>query len=228
MELCPQRTEATQMNQPELRIDGSYPNQRLRWQAPETGRVLNELLVPVTQSGCAIEEFSISPSGAWIATARFSGQGEWGYDVIKAHPLSVQGGIAERYGYMLDIPVFAEDESRLLGGYGESWLGGWWSHPEDDFYEVPARGGDVTFGWLFTHHLPSHRVDFHELRMTIPAGWFPDDPEAEKWFGPRHIQPYCQGAKMLLPGTIPFEIEGPLQPVIQLPMPHPEGGEYLT
>ena len=219
--------DTTRMSQLELRI-GDDPNQCVQWYDPQAGRVLDELVVPMTPSGCAIEGFAISPSGSWVVTARCSGQGEWGYDVIQSHPLSAQGGIPEKHGYMLDTPVFAEDESYLLGGYGENWLGGWWSHPDDDFYETPARGGTVTFGWLFTHHLSGHGTEFHELRMTIPAGWIPDDPDDETWLGPRHIEPFRRGARMVMPGSIPFQIAGPLPPIIELPTPHPNGGRFLA
>ena len=217
------------MTGPELILEHDGKSQLLCWREAGTGRVLDRIEVPTTGCGCAVEEFSLSPSGDWIVTARCSGQGEWGYDVIRAHPLQRQGGIEERYGYLLDLPVFARDESYLLGGYGEDWLGGWWADPEDDYYEDPARGGEVTFGWLFTHHLPGPEVELHELRVTVPRGWFPDDPEDEKWMGARQIAPIPGGgARMILPGNIPYEIPGPLARSIELPMPHPHGGKLLV
>ncbi len=218
------------MAKPQLHLERDKGNDLLRWREPgPSGRVLDEVSVPGTSCGCGIEEYAVSPSGDWIVTARCSGQGEWGYDVVCAHPLQRQAGIDERYGYMLDMPVFADDESYLLGGYGEDWLGGWWAHPEDDYFEEPARGGRLTFGWLFTHRLPDHEVRWHALVVTVPAGWMPDDPEAETWMGPRYIAPAPGGgARMVLPGEVPFRIDGPLAETIEVPMPHPGGGRLLT
>ena len=183
--------------------------------------VVEETVCPVTRSGCAIEEIAASPSGRWLVTQRYSGQGEWGYDVFRSCPLAREAGISEEYGDMLDLPRFSTDETRLVGGFGENWLGGWWAHPDDDI-EGPARGGPICFGFLFVHYLPSHQVDRHELRIDLPAGWQPDDPWAE-WYGARDITPINEGVRLTLYRGVVVEIEGPLPPVILLPAPHPSG-----
>ncbi len=186
-----------------------------------------ETLCPITSSGCAIEEIAVSPSGLWLVTERCSGQGEWGYDVFRACPLSREAGTPEEYGYMLGMPKFTADETRLVGGFGPQWLGGWWAHTEDDF-ENPARGGLISFGLLFVHHLPSHRVERHELRMDLPKGWLPDDLEAPLWYGARDIEPSADGIRLTLPGGIAIKIESPLPRAILLPTPHPSGGRLLA
>jgi hypothetical protein len=189
--------------------------------------VVEETVCPVTRRGCFIEEIGASPSGNWLVTQRLSGQGEWGYDVFRTCPLAREAGVWEERGYMLDQPKFSADEARLAGGFGGRWLGGWWAHPEDD-YEEAARGGLITFGFLFVHHLPGHRVERHELRMDLPKGWLPEDPEAETWYGARAIAPAGEGVRLTLPGGAAVEIEGPLPPVILLPTPHSAGGRLLT
>jgi hypothetical protein len=188
--------------------------------------IVDETICPITRAGCAIEEIAASPSGVWLVTQRFSGQGEWGYDVLRSCPLARVAGTPQEYGYILDTPMFSADETRLVGGFGKNWLGGWWAHPDDE-YETPARGGLISFGFLFVHHLPSHQVDRHELQMDLPKGWLPDDPEAELWFGARQIAPVAHGVRLTLPGGVTVEIEGPLPPIIQLPVPHPAGGKLL-
>jgi hypothetical protein len=127
---------------------------------------------------------------------------------------------------MLDLPRFSADESRVIGGFGERWLGFWWSHPDDDYLD-PARGGQISFGFVFVHHLPSHRVKRHELRMDLPNGWVPDDPDGETWLGAREITPVGDGVRVSLPGGVAWKIEGPLPPVILVPTPHPAGGRLL-
>ena len=210
----------------ELRYD--HETYRLAWHNPATGQIVDELTVPSTSCGCGIEEFRESPSGNWIVTARWSGQGEWGYDVIRSKPLERLAGISERGGYILDLPKFSADESYVLGGYGYNWLRGWWVTDDDDCYEDPSRGGIILFGWLFRHSLPSQDVTFHKLRMDLPSGWFPNDFEDEKWLGARAIAPLENGGvKMMLPGGIPFECAGPLPDTIDLPVPHPDGGMLL-
>ena len=200
---------------------------RFIWETVNS-EIIDELTVADSDSGCGIEEHVLSASGEWIATSRLSGQGEWGYDLLKAVPLERQAGIEERYGYMLDIPVFSKDESFLLGGYGDAWIGGWWSHPDDDFFEDPARGGEINFGWLFKQHLPTHKLSLVELRMDLPQGWIPTDPDHEIWYGPRNIIPTDTGVSMTLSGGIPFEIETLEESIIIVPTPHPDGFRILN
>ena len=188
--------------------------------------VVEETACRVTRSGCYIEEIGASPSGTWLVTQRLSGQGEWGYDVFRSCPLAREAGVLAERGYMLDLPKFSVDETRLVGGFGRCWLGGWWAHPEDD-YKDAARGGRITFGFLFVHHLPSHLIERHELQMDLPKGWLPEDPEAETWYGARAIEPAGSGIRLTLPGGAGIEVEGPLPPVILLPTPHTAGGRLL-
>jgi hypothetical protein len=168
--------------------------------------------------GCAIEEMRASDSGGWLTTMRTSGQGEWGYDVVCVDTMAREGGVESERGYMLEPAVFSADESRLVGGFGEGWLGDWWSHPDDDRDE-PAHGDVVTFGWIFVHLLPDHHVTRHELKMDIPSGWLPDDPWDEKWSGPTGIAPLGDGVRMTLPGGEVFEFAAALPPVLELPTP---------
>ena len=187
-----------------------------------SGAVVDETICPATRSGCAIEEIAASLSGNWLATQRYSGQGEWGYDVFRTCPLTRVAGVWEEDGYVLDVPRFSADETRLVGGFGRGWLGGWWAHPDDDRDE-PVRGGIVSFGFLFVHHLPSHRVDRHELRIDLPKGWLPDDPHGEDWYGPRDITPTANGIRLMPSWGVAVEIEDPLPAVVVLPTPHPSG-----
>lgn len=188
--------------------------------------VIEETTCRATNLGCSIEEIAVSPSGRWVVTQRYSGQGEWGYDVFRTCPLAREAGVSEERGYMLDLPEFSADETKLVGGFGARWLGGWWAHPGDE-YDDPARGGLISFGYLFVHHLPSHRVERHELWIDLPQGWIPGDPDAEEWMGASAITPEDEGVRLTLPGGVPVEIEGPLPPVILLPTPHPAGGRLL-
>jgi hypothetical protein len=185
-----------------------------------SGEPLDEVYVPSTRCGCALEEIAESPLGNWIVGRRCSGQGEWGYDIITGSPLRRVAGIEERPGYMLDLPVFADDESYLVGAYGERWLGGWWAHPEDDHYETPSRGGRHDFGWIFRHSLPSHNVEWMHLVMDIPKGWFPDDPEDYIWAGARCIRPFASGVRLELPGGTEFTISNWSKEVV-VPTPNP-------
>ena len=189
-----------------------------------SGEVIDQVHIPGTSCGCALEEVTESTSGDWIVGMRCSGQGEWGYDVIKGAPLRRVSGIEERNGYMLDMPEFAEDESFIVGGYGENWLGGWWAHPDDDFYETPSRGGRHDFGWLFRHYLPSQEVEWMHLSMDLPSGWFPDDPEDEKWLGARLIEPSGNGVTLVLPGgTVHTISEWSAEATVPAPTPDGRG-----
>ena len=62
--------------------------------------------------------------GAWLVTLRNSGQGECGYDVFRTDPLSRVAGSVDELDIMMEIPKFAQDESRIVGGFGSRWLGG--------------------------------------------------------------------------------------------------------
>jgi hypothetical protein len=199
-------------------VDLAQTVRRCSW---PSGEVVEETVCPITRAGCYIEEIAASPSGAWLVTQRISGQGEWGYDVFRACPLAREAGVAQERGYILELPVFAEDESWLVGGAGEGFLGGWWAHPEDDI-EEPARAGPVSLGFLFVHRLPGYRVTRHELRVELPAGWLPEDPWGE-WYGPRDIRPVGDGVRLMPSWGVPVEVAGPLPAVIVLPTPDPSG-----
>ncbi len=197
---------------------------RMAW--PSWQRVA-ETKIPSVDCGCAVQRLAVSRDERWIATQRWSGQGEWGYDLLSVEPLRRRRGVTDSSGYMLELPSFSERCDRLLLGYGERWLGGWWAHELDDLDE-PARGGPITFGWLLDHDLEASAVKRHELRMEMPAGWLPDDPEGEEWIGPQEIALAGNGIRMILPGGLEYSIADPLPEVIWLPAPptssHPAGG----
>src|SRR3954470_5776356 len=119
------------------------------------------------------------------------------------------------------MPAFADDESFLVGGAGPRYLGGWWAHPDDEI-ESPARGGSMGLGFVFVPRLPNHVVTRHELRVEVPRGWRPDNPEAP-WYGPREITPIGSGVRLMPSWDVPVEVPTPLPPVILLPTPHPSG-----
>jgi hypothetical protein len=197
--------------------------QRCRW---PSRKVIEETVWPVTSLGCYIHGIEPSPSGNWLVTQRISGQGDWGYDVFRTRPLARVAGVAQERGYILELPRFSADESWLVGGFGIDWLGGWWIADGDD-WDSPARGGLVSFGFLFVHRLPSQRMTRHELRVDLPKGWLPDDPESEVWYGASNIEPLGKGVRLTFAGGVPVEIGGPLASVIRLPTPHPAGGKLL-
>jgi hypothetical protein len=180
-----------------------------------------EVMCKISDLGCSIEEIGVSHTGAWLVTQRNSGQGEWGYDVFSTSPLARVAGVAEEAGYMLDLPRFAPDDSYLVGAAGHGFLGGWWSHPDDEPDE-PARGGSVTLGFLFVHRLPKHKVTRHELRVKLPKGWLPDDPW-EGWLGPREITPTESVVRFMPSWGVPVEVALPLPRIIWLPVPNPSG-----
>lgn len=190
----------------------------------QTNDLIDKVACPTSRLSCCIEEIAASPSGTWVVALRSSGQGEWGYDVFRTCPLTHDVHTPDEQGYMLELPRFSADETRLVGGFGP-WQGWWWQHKDDD--DSPARGGLISFGFLLVHYLPSHEVQRHELQMDLPKGWIPDDPEAPTWYGARDITPLTDGVRLTLPGGIPYEIKAPLPPVIVLPTPHPAGGRLL-
>lgn len=207
------------------RVEVATCQQRVRRLAHPSGEVLEETHWPVSQCGCSIHELAPSPSGRWLVTQRYSGQGEWGYDLFSTSPLARVAGVVEEKGYILDLPTFATDESYIIGGAGRHYLGGWWAHPHDEPDE-PSRGGPTSLGFLFLHRLPGHVVTRHELRVYLPAGWVPDDPWAA-WYGPRDIIPTATGIRFMPSWGVPFEVPFPLPEVISLPVPHPSGSGLL-
>ena len=195
---------------------------RCRWPSKEPVEVT---VCGITNAGCCIHDMAASPSGKWLVTQRLSGQGEWGYDVFRACPLVREAGVSEEYGYILELPRFSEDESRIVGGAGPGFFGDWWTHPDDDI-DDPAPGGPVSLGFLFVHRLPSHYVTRHELLVELPKGWLPENPEAQ-WYGPQEITPTANGVRFMPSWGVPVEVEDPLPSVIRLPTPHPSGKGLL-
>ena len=199
-------------------VDSGQTLRRCRWGTQE---VLDEVVCPITSAGCTITEMAVSPSGSWLVTARSSGQGEWGYDVLRTCPLTHEAGISQEHGYTLELPRFAADESFLVGGAGPGFLGGWWAHPDDEIDE-PSRGGTVSVGFLFVHRLSRHRVSRHKLCVKLPVGGLPDDPW-KGWDGPHKIRPRAAGVRMQPSWSTSVDFAFPLPRVLWLPTPHPSG-----
>ncbi len=199
-------------------IDDWQHVRRCRW---PSRTVIEEVECPGSDRGSFIDGVAASASGEWLVTMRFTGQGEWGYDVFRTRPLARVAGIDHDFGYILEVPAFAPDASCLVGGAGPGFLGGWWSHPDDDA-EEPARGGPVSLGFLFVHRLPSHEVTRHELHVDLPPGWCPDESSGE-WWGPRAITVDGGGVRLTPSWGVPVAVPWPLPPVIALPVPHPSG-----
>jgi len=201
--------------------DGQLVRRRI-W---DSKAIVDETFCDGTRLGCAIEEIAASPSGSWLVTRRSSGQGEWGYDVFRTSPLAREAGTPEEYGYMFGLPTFTADETSLVGAFGERWLGGWWV--PDNEIRGPARGGLISFGFLFVHHLPGHQVERHELKINLPKGWLPDDTEDAIWQGANEIIPEIDRIRLIIYGGVNFEITGPIPPAILLPTPHTSGRRLL-
>jgi hypothetical protein len=183
-------------------------------------------ICPEKTSGCVIENMIASPKGHWIVTCRGSGEGDWGYDVFRVKPLSREAGIIDEGGYMLECPKFWPDESRIVGGGGEGFLSEWWMHADDVCYSA-ARGGPVTMGFIFIHHLPSHEITRYPLCCDLPKGWIPDDVDCPVWYRPMTIGPTTHGISMVLSWGVTVDLEEPLPAEIWLATPHPSGRALL-
>jgi hypothetical protein len=194
---------------------------RCLWPSRE---VIEEVVVPLTTTGCHIDEINVAPSGAWFTTRRLSGQGEWGYDVFRTAPLARVGGLDQSRGYIPEAPRFAADESRIAVFAGRT-LHWWWAEPDAET-DAPAPGGYVNVGWLYFHRLPGLDETDHEVVVWLPAGWKPEDPDF-LWQLPREVTPLGDGVRLVPSGGRPVEIPGPLPEVIVLPTPHPSGAGFL-
>lgn len=185
-----------------------------------TNEVVDAASCVSTPSGCDIEQLAVSPSGVWAISQRNSGQGEWGYDVIRVNPLQRVAGIPEEAGYMLEMPVFSKDESFLLGAAGEGYLGYWWAHPDDD-PEGPSRGGRLTIGFIFVHSLPGHEAQRHLIQVDLPHGWCPEDSGG--WYGPTQLKLVDTGISMQTSWGAVVVVPWPLPQAILLPTPDVSG-----
>ena len=198
-------------------IDDRQTVRRCHWPSRET---IEEIVIPLTNAGCHIFAFNVAASGAWITTERISGQGEWGYDILRTAPLTRIGGVDERRGYISETPRFATDQSRIAV-FASRWL-----HWVDDEDETPSLGGYVNVGWLYFHALPGLEETDHEVVVHLPAGWKAKVKNFQ-WYMPKEVAPVGDGVRLIPSGGVPVEIPGPLPEVIVLPTPHPSGRGFL-
>ncbi len=84
---------------------------RLRW---PSWQPVAEAPLPDSREGCAVQQLEVSPDGKWIFAHRWSGQGDWGYDLLSAEPLQRRLGITAAYGYMTTSPAFSQRCDRLV------------------------------------------------------------------------------------------------------------------
>ena len=195
-------------------IDDRQTVRRCRWSSRE---VIEEIVIPLTNAGCHIYAFNVSASGEWVATERISGQGEWGYDIVRTDPLKRVGGVDQARGYISEAPRFAADESRLAV-FASKLLNWPWAEP--------SRGGYVNVGWLYFHRLPGLEETDHEVIVHLPDGW-ESEIELHLWRLPKEVTPVGDGVRMIPSGGLAVEIPGPLPEVIVLPTPHPSGNGFL-
>jgi hypothetical protein len=174
-----------------------------------------EILIPVAGSGCAIEEVAIAPSGRWATTQRFSGQGEHGFDILDLERMQRIGGLSDRRGYILETPIFANNEARVIA-CTTSMLSGFWCHRDDDI-DMRARGGVIELAQIHEHDLTTHRMRSCVLEIEVPPSWLPDDPWSSIWYGPTAIEALDAGVRMVLPGGDRFEHREALPDRLRLP-----------
>lgn len=193
--------------------------QRVR---PDSSAVAEGTVVPLSRCGCHIEELTVSPCGNWAATRRLSGQGEWGYDVLRTRPLARVAGTTEERGYALDAPRFSACGTRLVGAAGR-YFEWWWPDPDWD-NDRPSDGQTVCVGFLYVHRLPAQEVSRHALLTELPPGWKP--ARGTMWRVPRGATPVGEGARITFCGA-EVELPAPLGDEIVLPTPNPSGTGFL-
>ncbi len=191
---------------------------RMRW--PDWQQAAETPPLPDTY-GCPAQSLEVSPDGQWIFAERWSGQGDWGYDLLSVEPLRRRLGRSCSWGYMTASPAFSQSGDRLVIGHGKRWAGNWWADLDDlDEDDESARGGPVTLGWLIDHRLETLTVTRHELRMELPAGWLPENLEEALDGSPPDISLTGGVIRMTLPGDMELEVAAdPLPEVVWLPVP---------
>lgn len=196
-------------------IDDRQTVRRCRWPSRE---VIEEIVIPLTHAGCHISEFNVSGSGAWITTERISGQGEWGYDILRTDPLTRVGGVAQARGFISEAPRFAADEScvAVFASRWQHWLS-----------KEPRLRGYVNVGWLYLYRLPGLEETDHEVVVHLLDDWEPE-VEYHRWGLPKQVTPMGEGVRLVPSGGLPVEVVGPLPEVIVLPTPHPSGQGFPT
>lgn len=148
-------------------------------------RVVSVARLPYPRHGLAGGRLILSPSERLVLLATFSGQSEEAYDLFqlaggmeKIASMSYEVGESASYG-------FSSSEDLLLMALPDTCCE-WWLQWQDAEAEPDERGRlSFRFGQLRVHEIASNVVSVHEIRVSVPEGWAPDDSSYDPELYPR-------------------------------------------
>ena len=147
--------------------------------------VVSVARIPYPRRGLAGGRIIVSPSERLALLATFSGQSEQAYDLFqvaggieKIASMSYEVGESASYG-------FSQDEDLLLMALPDTCCEGWllWQDAEAE----PDEKGRLSFrfGQIRVHKIGSNEVSVHEIRVSVPEGWAPDETSYDPELYPR-------------------------------------------
>lgn len=148
---------------------------------PET-HLLHSCPIPLPPRAGWMHDLVISPRDD-LAVCHWIDQSEAGFECID---ITAQGVSHDtQASYFLEGTN--ETTQAVFSPDGEFWVFGykmyevWWApDPEDiDTYDQPARGGSYSLGALQVFRQKKPIFPTIPLIATLPAGWLPEDPDAE-------------------------------------------------
>ena len=151
-----------------------------------TFETMAELEICVPHGG--VEYLALSPRGD-RCVATWLDESEWGYVAIDVDAWRQLE--AELYWKTptLAPPAFSPDGNYVVACH--YLRDAWWNDGRaEDPEEIPSPGGAWLAGAITTHDLATNTISRHDVMVTVPQGWLPDDPYNSVWnmlWGPEFI-----------------------------------------
>lgn len=157
-----------------------------------------------------VEYLVMSPKGD-LCLATWLDQNEWGYVTIDVKDWVQREAHLNWPSPTLSPPAFSLDGTQVVAchSHRDTW---WHEEHGDDAEEIPSPGGSWLVGVVTAHDLAASTVNRHDVRVTVPKGWLPNDPYDSVWH-------YLWGPEFLSDRKFRVWLPGGREKIFDLPLP---------
>lgn len=161
-----------------------------------------------------VQYLVVAPGGK-RAVVTWSEQSAWGYVTVELDPLRQAGPALTWRAATLPPPAFSPDGRFVVACPARDTH--WWAASDDGDPPFFSDGGRKCMAIITVQDMQSGDVTEHEIWITLPPGWTPQQQDRSEWYGlwgPDFIA--ADQLRVWLPDDTPSVLPFPLPPRIDL------------